>query len=315
MAPRVFITGSAGYIGSALIYKIHELFPKWIICEYDLIDDNDIMDVSKLRECMVEFKPDVVVHLAACSSVTDCNNSPRKAFEVNALGTKNIVKIMKLVGCKNIIYASTSAVYGDYTGIKFEEDDLLNPSSMYAYTKLLGEHVIVSNDEINHVIFRMFNVVGNIGNPEIDNSPKPGHDRLFAALKSGYVKIYGKKYDTKDGTCERDYVSLLDICNAYIMAICVLSSDINLRKVYNLCTGVRTSVLTLIKIWNKTVYDLFDEDKEYRYKLVSYEYTKPRLGDPGIVVGESDKIFNELGWQPLKSIKDIVYDIIYIDKS
>jgi UDP-glucose 4-epimerase len=220
----ILITGHCGYIGSALVQFLKALPYIKRIVGYDIVEGDDILDEIKLTRIMRSHKIDFVIHLAALSSVSACADDPLLAIEINAKGTQSVLNAMKISGCENIIYASTSSVYGDSKYSPYREDQCLYPCSPYGISKLLGEYVIVNHYDMkanpgNYLLFRMFNVVGSSGFPDIDMGANPGYDRLFAALQSGDITIYGKDYDTTDGTCERDYVSLRDICDAYIKGI------------------------------------------------------------------------------------------------
>lgn len=220
----VLMTGHCGYIGSALVQFLKKLPYIKQIVGYDIIDGNDILDETKLSRFIRSYNVDLVIHLAALSSVSACAEDPLLAIKVNADGTYSVLNAMKTAGCENIIYASTSSVYGDSDHSPYLEEQCLDPCSPYGISKLLGEYAIFNHYSLkkspgNYLIFRMFNVVGSSGFAEIDSSSNPGYDRLFAALQSGKMTVYGKDYDTFDGTCERDYISLKDVCNAYIKGI------------------------------------------------------------------------------------------------
>ena len=311
MTLRIFITGYLGYIGTSLSYIITQNYKICDIYGYDLLENNDILDYDKLKNAMIAYEPHVVIHLAAASSITQCNNNVMEAIKINALGTRNVINAMKASGCINIIYASTSSVYGSSNGKAFTETSISHPNSHYAYSKLLGEHVIMNEKDINYIIFRMFNVVGNSGNAEIDAVIKPGYDRLFTALKSGNITIYGNKYRTYDGTCERDYVSLKDTCMAYLLAINHLATTKKqVCEILNVCTGIPISVLKLVKHWNNQVYDLLETNKKYRGNLVEYSIGESRAGDPALVYGSNEKIYRVLHWKPSKNMDDIIYDLL-----
>lgn len=220
----ILITGHRGYIGSGLMKFLKELPYIGKIVGYDIEEGDDILDEIKLSHTMRSNKIDIVIHLAAISSVSACADDPKLSIKINAKGTQSVLNAMKVSGCENIIYASTSSVYGDSKYSPYREDQCLYPCSPYGISKLLGEYVIVNHYDMkvnsgNYLIFRMFNVVGTSGFSDVDMGANPGYDRLFAALQSGNITVYGKDYDTIDGTCERDYVSLRDICDAYIKGI------------------------------------------------------------------------------------------------
>ena len=252
---RVFITGHRGYIGSALFRAMTKFSLISEVEGYDIIEGHDILDLDSLVIRMMSFQPHVVVHLAALSSVTACNENWKKSVSYNAVGTRNVLTAMKQCGCNNIIYASTSSVYGDTSKLPYTEDSVVNPCSPYGISKLLGEQVIYNyynsqDTPGNFLIYRMFNVVGTSGYSDVDNVSNPGYDRLFAALESGHLTIYGNDYPTYDGTCQRDYVSLKDVCSAFLKGVKVVKSNRQTRKIINICTGHPCSVQTIVNTWN-----------------------------------------------------------------
>jgi UDP-glucose 4-epimerase len=272
---KILITGDQGYIGSALKeYLDHEL------TGYDLINNQDILDYNNLNNSMKDI--DLVIHLAACSTISTCNNDPDLAYKINELGTENVLNAMKANHCSKIIYASTSSVYG--AGANLTEESEINCQSVYGASKYAGELKVI-NSGVNYIIFRMFNVVGQV------NSQLFGFDRLFGALISGHVNIYGIDYDTRDGTCERDYISLNDVCLAYKLVIDNIDNQI-----YNLCSNIPRSVLEII-----------DEFKKYHFLAV--DFTDRRLGDPDIVYGNNSKLKSLLNWDVTDDLEAIVKSI------
>lgn len=274
---RILITGDQGYIGSA----IKSYLETNEIIGYDLVNNQDILDYELLNSTMKNI--DLVIHLAACSTVSTCTNQPELAYQINELGTQNILQAMKANNCNKIIYASTSSVYGQ--GTDLTEESPINAESVYGASKYAGEKLI-TNSGLNYTIFRMFNVVGQV------NSQKFGFDRLFGALISGHVNIYGIDYPTKDGTCERDYISLADVCRAYKLAV-----NSNLSKVIlNLSVGYPKSVLEVISEYSK-------------FNQLTVACINRRIGDPAIVYGNNSKIRELLMWKPLDGLEEIVKSI------
>lgn len=314
----VLITGHRGYIGSALTRRFQG-YPYQVV-GYDIVDGHDILDYDTVLDILKKHDIKVVIHLAAMSSVTQCNESPIMADVVNRHGTEIILRAMKEAGCKNIIYASTSSVYGRSKDIPYTEQIAPDPCSPYGLSKLQGERVIrthYEDNDGNYIIFRMFNVVGTSGYHDIDTATSAGYDRLFAALESGSVTIYGKDYLTKDGTAERDYVALKDVCEAFYLAVQTVMSEDVTRYTLNISTGELTSVQTMINTWNH-ISDCIEKG-ECGYELfpplqrVKYTYGDKRAGDPAQVYGVNTNAKRILNWRPHRKIEDIIRDLI-IDK-
>lgn len=305
---NILVTGYCGYIGSALIeYLRHDSFVNKVV-GYDISNGDDILNFDSLVNVMTSNNIDIVIHLAALSSVSACNEDPTLAIKINGGGTRNVLDAMKQSGCKHIIYASTSSIYGDNEqDLPYTEDLTPSPCSSYGSSKMLGEQAIYNHYDLqgnsgNYLIFRMFNVVGTSGFPEIDSKVSAGYDRLFAALESGQITIYGKDYNTIDGTCERDYVSLKDVCHAYLLGVKTILIHKNLREIVNICTCNPTSVREMITIWNKVA-------RSNKLPTVKHSYGPRRVGDPSKVYGPNEKAEKLLGWIPKRKIEDIIVDL------
>ncbi len=316
MSVNVLVTGSNGYIGSALMAELITNININKIVGYDLSNGDDILDETKLTFVLRDNNINIVIHLAALSSVSGCNEEVIKAIEINAIGTRTILEAMKKSGCKHIIYASTSSVYGDSKDLPYEEYMTPTPCSVYGDTKMLGEHIIYNHYDLkensgSYLIFRMFNVVGTCGIKSIDMKKSTGYDRLFGALESGKITIYGTDYDTEDGTCERDYVSLKDVCNAYILGIkCIVESK-QVREIVNISSGIPLSVKTIINLWNQVAQCI--EGDNNNFKKVQVMYGDRRTGDPPQVYGSNNKAYELLDWFPKKKMENIIINLA-IDK-
>lgn len=318
----IFITGHRGYIGSALFRIICDLPQIENVVGYDLVDGDDILDYERLLTVMKQTQPDIVIHLAALSSVSACNDNPKLAIKTNGHGTVNILKAMAEVNCQHIIYASTSSVYGNSNALPYTELHELNPCSPYGLSKLLGEQAIfnhyhVQGNQGNYFIYRMFNVVGTCGYPDIDCRKFPGNDRLFSALESGHVTIYGNDYHTLDGTCQRDYVSLKDVCNAYLLGITQLACKFNVRQVVNIATGEPLSVKWIIDVWNNISTRIGKSGNSDYNKIprITPSIGQRREGDPEKVYGSTKKAMSVLNWKANKKIEDIIFDLAHDKKN
>ena len=321
---NVLITGACGYIGSSLIEYLNQTTFINKVIEYDITNGNDILDFSSLTNILISNNINIVIHLAALSSVSACNNDPSLALKINRDGTNNILNAMKKSGCKHIIYASTSSIYGNNEHLPYTEDMTPSPCSSYGSSKLLGEQTIYDHyatqpDDCNYLIFRMFNVVGTSGFPHIDSTLNPGYDRLFGALESGHITIYGNDYDTIDKTCERDYVSLKDVCQAYILGINCILSHKHIREIINISTCNPISVKQIITIWNKISTSIPTNptivQNYYPLPYVKYTYGTKRDGDPSRVYGSNAKAKRVLNWTPDRKIEDIILDLVMDKKS
>jgi len=224
--------------------------------------------------------------------------NPVKYFHNNLAGGINLVKTMLKFNVKNIVFSSTCATYGIPERLPLDEIHPTNPVNYYGLSKRMFEQVLESSQiqGMNYVILRYFNAAGaafGIGekhNPETHLIPLV----LEVALgKKDHVKVFGTDYPTKDGTCIRDYIHVLDLASAHILAL--KSLWVEKSGVYNLGTGKGTSV--------KEVIDICKEVSGKDIKVVE-EARRP--GDPPELVASPIKAKKELGWEAKHNIKDII---------
>jgi len=249
----ILITGHRGYIGAALNESLTSMKGVKKIVGYDILDYNNLVTVMRKNRI------NLVIHLAALSSVTACNKNPNLAIRINAIGTLNILNAMKETNCYHIIYASTAAVYGKSSSFPYTEDMHLNPSSIYGISKLLGEYTLYNHFDLKknpggYLIFRIFDVIGTSGFPIIDHHSV--NNNLLTNLESGNITIYGNNYSTYDGTYERDYVALKDVCKAYMCAIRGMMYIHKIRAIVNICSEDPVSLLSIIDSWNHVRYNI-----------------------------------------------------------
>lgn len=293
---RIYITGARGYIGSYLSNYLKK--------ENITVTTNncDICDYTALITELCQAKPDVVIHLAACSTVTKCQNNYDLALQTNVVGTKNLLRAMQQVNCTNIIYASTCAVYGNKNYTVREYDNLC-PLSHYGYTKLLGEHVITANRSINSVIFRMTNVCGY--NKYLTEERFLLFDTLLKKSRNNNpFYIYGTNYPTIDGTCSRDYITLTDVCAAYYLAALKLYFKLLTKQhIFNLCAAQNYTVKEILDRW-------CDRLRSISHTELVIKQEKRRNGDVTTIALNNDKICQVLRWKANKSLYNIINSYI-----
>lgn len=303
MGVTIFVTGHLGYIGRYLINRLLKIPVVTKVVGYDIAEGDDILDLNNLIRKMSNVSPFIVIHLAALSNITECNENPQKAIKYNAQGTRNVIYAMRICSCKNIIYASSCAVYQDTKSSVINEKTPSRPDSVYGFTKLLGEQVIFNeffNNDGSYLIFRMFNVVGG-------GSLVGGHDRIFSALSKGEITLYGDDYETYDGSCVRDYISLDDVCEAYCRGCEMFISTQSVKESINICFGKSYSVFQLIDIWNNINRNL---NFYQNCKSVSVTYGYRRLGDRAQIYGDNSFSQFLLKWRPSTDLYDIVVNHI-----
>ncbi len=297
---RIFLTGGAGYIGSVcaelLLNEGHEvaIFDNLTEGHRRAVDSRanfiqgDLADRLQIEAALSSTRPDAVMHFAAYALVPESMRDPSKYFRNNIANGLNLLDAVVATGVQRIIFSSTCAIFGPPERVPIDETAHPRPVSPYGESKLAFEKILRWYDEIHALTFvslRYFNAAGATENLGEDHRPETHliPNVLKVALgKSPNVEIYGTDYETPDGTCIRDYIHIVDLARAHILALGADASGF-----YNLGTGGGSSVREVIAACRKIT----------GRKIETIE--KPRRpGDPPRLIASSEKIKKELGWQP-----------------
>lgn len=309
----ILVTGSKGYIGSHVVkqllskgYKVigfDDLHNSKInnTNDKEIFYNGDIRDKQILSKIMAENKIDLIMHFAGLIAVHESVLKPELYFDVNFNGTKNLIETAKEYSISNFIFSSTAATYGNPKKIPITEDDEQNPINPYGESKLAAERFLI-NSGIKFTIFRYFNVAGS-GGDGLGYFPKQEATHLIPLINKVATnpdelsfKIFGNNYNTEDGTCIRDYIHVVDLAEAHILAAeNMLYNNESNSEIYNLSSGKGYSV--------KEVYQA--ANKVHGFKL-PLEIVERRSGDPDILIASSKKIENDLNWNPKLDIKDMI---------
>lgn len=319
---KILVIGGAGYIGSHVVKALlHENFA---VTVYDNLSTGqvcnlfekaefvkgDILDSQHLEKTMAQGF-DAVIHLAAKKAVGESMENPQLYSQNNISGSINIFNAMLNTGIKNIVFSSTSAVYGMPKYLPLDENHPLNPMSFYGYTKMAIEQVMNWYSKIkdfNYIALRYFNAVGYAADGSIRSKEKNPQNLLPLIMETitGQRKIlhvFGNDYDTPDGTCVRDYIHVEDLADAHVLAIKKLLSNGD-SQIINLGTEKGTSVLEIIKSVERV-----------SGKKVNYDFAPRRAGDPANVIATSAKAAEVLGWHAkYTDIDEIVKTVWNIEK-
>jgi UDP-glucose 4-epimerase len=282
MSIRVLISGGAGYIGSILSQSLHDRKINFAVID-DLSNSSlkfigknfifykgNINNTSILKKIFQEFRPTHIVHLAASIDVNESEIKKKKYYNNNVISSKKFINFFIKKKIKNFIFSSTAAVYNCNPDKKREKYKQI-PANYYGYTKLLIEKFLIKKNiknNLNIKILRFFNVVGADKKLRAGNISKKSKHLFNSVLKSIFLKkifnVNGKNYNTKDGTCIRDFVDVNDLVKIIIFFI----KNKNKHIVFNIGTNKGYSVLDVLKSFERVL----------KIKI-RHRYCKNRMGD------------------------------------
>lgn len=310
----ILVCGGAGYIGSHAVVALLKRNEEVVVVDNLATGHSesvlggklyigDLRDEDFLDKVFSENDIEAVMHFAASSLVGESVENPFKYYENNVCGTLSLLKAMKKHGVKKIVFSSTAAVYGEPERIPIKEEDRTEPTNPYGETKLAIEKMLKWADAaygIKYVALRYFNVAGALETGEIGEDHSPETHLIPIVLqvalgKRDKVMIYGDDYPTKDGTPIRDYIHVMDLVDAHILALEKLRKE-NKSEVYNLGNGEGFTVKEVIEVARKVTGH-----------PIPAEVTGRRPGDPAVLVASSKKAIEELGWRPkYASLEEII---------
>ncbi|NOR29947.1 MAG: UDP-glucose 4-epimerase GalE [Sulfitobacter sp.] len=305
---NVLVTGGAGYIGSHACKALAAAgftpvtFDNFVTGWRDAVKfgpmvEGDLLNRAEIDAAFAEYKPVAVMHFAALSQVGDSMTQPGLYWRNNVQGSLNLIEAAVAANCKNFVFSSTCATYGDHDNVVLDEDTVQLPINAYGASKRAIEDIL-RDFEVAHglknVIFRYFNVAGADPDGEVGEFHQPETHLVPLMLdaidgKRDALTIFGTDYDTPDGTCIRDYVHVCDLIDAHVLGLNWLL-DGKPSRVFNLGTGTGFSVREVI-----------DRSREVTNRAVPIKEGARRPGDCTKLVSGSTRAAAELGWVPKRS--------------
>lgn len=309
---NVLVTGAAGYIGSVIVAELvhndhtvvaldnlslgHKsaVHPKATFVHADLSEYNQVHRVFSTG------KIDAVIHLAGESLVGESMRNPGKFFQANILNGLNLLEAMRHNDVKKIVFSSTAAVYGEPTEIPLTETSACNPINPYGASKLQFERILpwyLGIYGIEYMILRYFNAAG--ATPTLGEAHTTESHLIPIILDTALglrskLEIFGLDYDTKDGSCVRDYIHVSDLATAHVKALALIEQPKS--RVYNLGIGHGYSNIEVLEAARKVTGRTIDSISSPR-----------RPGDPPVLIAKADKARTELAWTPhFQEIESIV---------
>ncbi len=307
----ILVTGGAGYIGSITVHRLHERgyhvivldnlsrgFAESLPLGIQFVK-GDIGDTKLLEQLFASYKIDAVMHFAAYAYVGESVEHPELYYENNFWKGLVFLKTAVSHGIRHFVFSSSCATYGVPTKSPVTEKEPQKPINPYGLTKLLFEEALTYHERtagLHYVSLRYFNAsgaaygIGEAHDPETHLIPLT----LQVALgHRPHIKVHGTDYATFDGTCVRDYVHVVDIADAHILAL--EHADKGKSGAYNLGTGKGYSVQQVINVC-----------RQVTSHSIPAIVTPRRPGDPAELVASSEKIEKDLGWKPQFDLKEII---------
>ena len=323
----ILVTGGTGYIGShtavELLNKNKEVvvLDNFVNSSPDVVEkikqitgkdfkfyEVDLLDKEKLAQVFEENNITEVIHFAGLKAVGESVQKPLEYYTNNIIGTLTLLEVMKKYNCKKMVFSSSATVYGDQ-GVKVYSEEMKRgeTTNPYGTTKSMIEKILedlyVADKEWGIVLLRYFNPVGAHQSGLIGDNPngKPNNLMPFiqkvAMGKLPELSIFGNDYGTKDGTCVRDFIHVVDLSLGHINALEKLNKEQTGIYIYNLGTGVGYSVLDLVTTFEKV------NDMKLPYKMAPR-----RAGDLAEFYANPTKAKEELGWTATKTLEDMCRD-------
>ena len=302
----VLVCGGAGYIGSHAVHVLIEKGEEVIIVDNlqtghraalhpkAKFYEGDIRDAAVLDKIFTENDIEAVIHFAANSLVGESMEKPLLYFNNNVYGMQVLLEGMVKHGVDKIVFSSTAATYGEPKRVPIHEDDETNPTNTYGETKLTMEKMMkwVSRaNGVRYVSLRYFNAAGALPDGSIgeDHKTETHLIPLILQVPTGrrdHITVFGDDYPTPDGTCLRDYIHVVDLADAHVLALEYLRKG-GASDIFNLGNGQGFSVKEMIAAAEKATG-----------KKIAAEIGARRAGDPAQLIASSDKARRILGWQP-----------------
>ncbi len=302
----ILVLGGAGYIGSHTVYELISRGEDVAVADNLLTGHieaihpearfykGDIRNREFLDGIFKKEKIDAVIHFAASSLVGESMQNPLKYYDNNLYGTKILLDSMVANGIDKIVFSSTAATYGEPERVPILETDRTEPTNTYGETKLSMEKMfkwVGKAHNLRYVSLRYFNACGAHISGQIgeDHNPETHLIPLILQVPNGkreFISIFGDDYDTKDGTCIRDYIHVTDLAQAHILAVKYLQNG-GQSDIFNLGNGVGFTVKEVIKT-----------AREVTGHPIPAQIAPKRAGDPAQLIASSEKAKKILGWTP-----------------
>jgi UDP-glucose-4-epimerase GalE len=309
----VVVTGGAGYIGSHMVQALRRAGYRPVavdnlsqghpaaVSSADLLVE-DLADRGAIRAILRRHRPSAIMHFAASCLVGESVDNPLHYYRNNVSATLTLLEIALESGVPRFVFSSSAAVYGEPEEVPITETHPTRPINPYGWSKLMGERMLLDAARaygLGVVAFRYFNAAGAEPRTGLGEDHRPETHLLPLAVRAAIsadvpLTVHGSDYDTRDGTCIRDYIHVGDLTAAHLLGLRHLEEE-GESGVFNLGTETGTSVRELIA----------EVEKATRLP-VPYELGPRRAGDPAVLVASGAKAKQVLGWEPKRTLEDMI---------
>ena len=316
---KILVVGGAGYIGSHMIKRFQDTDHQIEVLDnlstgFEVNTQNyklhvcDLSNKDQVHQILKDNNYESIMHFASFINVGESYIYPKKYYDNNVINTLNLLDCMVDLKISNFIFSSTAAVYGEPSSTPIKEDQNIAPVNPYGNTKAIVEKILKDYDEaygLKYISLRYFNACG----AHIDGTIGERHDPethlipLILQSASGRrkdFKVYGDDYDTKDGTCVRDYIHVMDLAEAHLLSLEKLIKN-QKSDIFNIGNNKGFSVKEIIRMAEKVTQS-----------KIPYEITSRRKGDPSELIADNKKISENLNWSAnysdLKTILETAWE-------
>lgn len=310
---NIFVAGGAGYIGSHTCLELskrgytpivydnlsngHAEFARW-----GPLERGDIRDRSKLDEVFKKYEPAAVMHFAALIEVGESTRNPASFYDNNVSGTVTLLNAAQTAGIDKIVFSSTCATYGAPDSIPMDESHRQIPINPYGRSKLIVEQILSDLDRyqgLRSVVLRYFNAAGADPEGRIGEWHTPETHAVPLAIetalgKRSHFQIFGCDYDTRDGSCLRDFIHVSDLADAHV------------RAIEHLLNGGKSLALNLGTGHGTTVKELLATVQRVSGRNFKIEYSQRREGDSPALVADNTLAKRAIGWSPRYDLEAII---------
>lgn len=302
---NILVVGGAGYIGSHMVKRLGQSG-----CQVTTLDNlsaghrdavlcgefvqGDMADVALLNRVFAQGRFDAVMHFASFIQVGESVQEPAKYYANNLVNTLQLLDVMRAHGVKQFIFSSTAATFGEPQYVPIDEAHPQQPINPYGRTKLMVEQALADYDKaygLKSVCLRYFNAAGADPEGQLGERHEPETHLVPLVLQAAsgrraHISVFGRDYDTPDGTCIRDYIHIVDLCEAHWLAV------------QHLVNGGASASFNLGNGQGFSVQEVIDTARQVTGRMIAVQEGPRRAGDPARLVADATRAREVLGWQP-----------------